>query len=132
MQWGALGELTFQTGFSPNRISVQQKFRIVKHPVINTYPQLDNLGEDIRVLKLQITLNQVFTDIKQALDYLVEVAQKGKKLPLTIGTHYLGEWVIGSYQISEMETTTYGEIVKATVSLVLNKVDTNEGSWRAI
>lgn len=132
MHWGALGELTFQTGFSPRNLEVKQQFRVVPQKVINRYPQLDNLGEDIRVLNLQIILNQVFTDIKQSLDYLVEVAQKGEKLPLTIGTHYLGEWVIGTYQISEVEITTDGEIVKATVSLVLNKVDTNEGSWGAI
>jgi len=132
MHWGALGELTFQTGFSPNRISVQQKFRIAKHPVINTYPQMDNLGEDIRSLNLQIVLNAVFVNVKWALDYIYEVAQKGEKLSLTIGMYYLGEWVVESYQISEMETTTDGEIVKVTVSLVLNKVDTHEGSWKAI
>jgi hypothetical protein len=67
MQWGALRDLTFQTGFSPSRISVQQKFRIAKHPVVNTYPQMDNLGEDIRTLNLQITLNEVFVSIKWAL-----------------------------------------------------------------
>jgi len=132
MQWGALGELTFQTGFSPNRIAIQQKFRLAKHPVINTYPQLDNLGEDVRTLNLQISLHSLFIDIKQALDYLVEVAQKGEKLPLTIGMHYLGEWVVESYQISALETTPEGEPIKADVSITLNKVDAKEGSWGAI
>jgi len=132
MQWGALGELTFQTGFSPSRISVQQKFRIAKHPVVNTYPQMDNLGEDIRTLNLQITLNEVFVNVKWALDYIYEVAQKSEKLPLSIGMHYLGEWVVESYQISELITTPEGEPVKAEVSIVLNKVDTKEGSWKAV
>ncbi len=130
--WGALGELTFQTGFSPSRISVQQKFRLAKHPVVNTYPQMDNLGEDVRTLTLRVTLNKVFVNIKMALDYIYEVAQKGEKLPLTIGMHYLGEWVVESYQITELETTTDGEPVKAELSLVLNKVGTKEGSWKAI
>ena len=132
MQWGALGELTFQTGFSPKRISIQQKFRLTKHPVINDYPQLDNLGEDVRTLNLEISLSSLFVNIKWALDYIYEVAQKGEKLPLTVGMHYLGEWVIESYQISELETTTDGEPVRAEVSLVLNKVKPSEGSWKAI
>jgi len=59
MHWGALGELTFQTGFSPRSLEVKQQFRVVPQKVINHYPQLDNLGEDIRVLNLQIILNQV-------------------------------------------------------------------------
>ncbi len=130
--WGALGELTFQTGFSPSRISVQQKFHLAKHPVVNTYPQMDNLGEDVRTLTLRVTLNKVFVNIKMALDYIYEVAQKGEKLPLTIGMHYLGEWVVESYQITELEATTDGEPVKAELSLVLNKVGTKEGSWKAI
>jgi hypothetical protein len=46
--------------------------------------------------------------------------------------HYLGEWVVENYQISELITTPEGEPVKAEVSIVLNKVDTKEGSWKAV
>ena len=122
MEWGSFGDVSFQVGTTPKTIKRSNHYRYAKHDVVNTYPHLSFMGEDVEEIELSIDLSYLFIDVAKTIDKLKEMAEKGEPYRLIIGKLNTGKWVIEEIERTYQETNAEGNLVKASLTLRLIKV----------
>ena len=122
MEWGSFGDVSFQVGVTPKAIRRTNRYRYAKHDVVNTYPHLSFMGEDVEKVELSIDLSHLFTDVVKTIDRFKDMAEEGKPYRLIIGKLNTGKWVIEEIERTYQETDVEGNLLKATLTLKLIKV----------
>ena len=122
MEWGSFGDVSFKVGTTPRNIKKSNRYRYAKHDVVNTYPHISFMGEDVEKIELSMDLSYLFMDVAKTIDRLKEMAQEGKPYRLIIGKLNTGKWVIEEIDRTYQETDAEGNLLKATLTLKLIKV----------
>jgi phage protein U len=122
VEWGSFGNISFKLGTTPKVIRRTNRYRYIKHDVVNRYPHFGSMGEDVEEMELTVELSYIFTNVAKTIDAFKELAQKGKPQRLVIGKLNTGKWVITEIQRAYQETDREGNLLKANLTLKLIKI----------
>ena len=121
-EWGSFGNISFKLGTTPKVVKRTNRYRYVKHDVVNRYPHFGFMGEDTEEIELTIELSYLFTDVAKTIDTFKEIAEGGKPQRFILGKLNTGKWVIKEIQRTYQETDREGNLLKAVLTLRLLKV----------
>ncbi|MCY1697158.1 phage tail protein [Lelliottia sp. SL45] len=121
-QWGAFGDVVFQTHNAPGQLSDTRRWTWQAQKVINGYPAHQAGGEDERSISLDITLHNRFTNITDGYQTLLSMAQNQVPRALVIGSDTRGRFALKEIRETLTDTTPEGVIVSVRYSLQLVEV----------
>lgn len=121
-QWGAFGDVSFQTHTAPGQVTDNRQFRWQKQQLVNGYPTHQAGGEDERSMQLEIILHNRFVNISDMYQKLLSMSQNQVPRALVIGSASLGQFAIRSLRTVLTDTSPQGVVISARYSLQLIEV----------
>jgi phage protein U len=121
-QWGALGDVVFQSHNSPGRVSDNRQWSWQQQKLINGYPAHQAGGEAERTIQLDITLHNRFANIADMYQRLLSMAQNQVPRALVIGSQSKGMFVVKSIRETLTDTSPEGVTVAVRYDLQLTEV----------
>lgn len=121
-QWGALGDVTFQTHTAPGSVSDNRSWNWQPQKLINGYPAHQAGGENERSMQLEITLHNRFSNISDMYQKLLTMAQNQIPRALVIGSDARGKFALKGIRETLTSTTPEGVLIEVRYSLQLIEV----------
>ena len=114
----SLVQIRFITYF--NGIKESSLYNYAQHERINQKPLLQFLGENLNAIDIKLNFHSSFSNPKEELDKLKNVATLGTPLQFIKGNgDYVGVFVISSIESSTEQTSSEGDILSIQVELKL-------------
>ena len=119
--WGWLGNIKFRLGHSPSSFSRSVAHVYSQHERIEGKPLLQNIGDELEEIKIDIQLHENFCDPTTALRKIEELAYSHKPESLVLGDgRYFGNLVIESFEETLLVTHANGHarVIELSISLI--------------
>lgn len=115
-----LGSFIFEGRKSPTVSSRTYETNYVEHALIENRPTIQRVGEKLRVMNIEMFLDQSFCNPSEVIGTMEESRSLGEILPLIMGDgRYFGEYVIKKMAIAENLHDPQGALLAATLQVEL-------------
>jgi len=116
--FGAYGHIAFEVfGVNPKSIKERLGRRKIRHNVINTYPIIEDIGQNTREIEMVINIAKPFSDDPNYdFQELVDLMNDNETEALVIGEEVLGNFTIEKIE-KQAEYAPNGKIMKITANI---------------